>query len=151
MNAKMKTPFGVLGIAVTDGFLKRIEFLPGAEPLLLPSDPFTEKVCREIEAYLSDPDFRFGIPLMPEGTLFQKRVWNEIAKIPRGKTLEYGQIAKTLSSSPRAVGQACGSNPIPIVIPCHRVVSRSGPGGFMHRHEGNPLLIKKWLLSHESD
>ena len=151
MNAKMKAPFGVLGISAGDGFLKEILFLPEEESLLPPSDPFAERICLELEAYLSDPDFRFDIPLMPAGTAFQKRVWKEISEISRGKTLEYGEIAKILSSSPRAVGQACGSNPIPIVIPCHRVVSKSGLGGFMHRGEGYPLSIKKWLLSHESD
>jgi methylated-DNA-[protein]-cysteine S-methyltransferase len=89
--------------------------------------------------------------LKPEGTSFQKKVWDEISKIPKGNTLEYGQIAKILSSSPRAVGQACGSNPIPLVIPCHRVVSKSGLGGFMHHSDGSPISVKKWLLSHESD
>lgn len=151
MNAKMKTPFGILGITARDGFLRKIAFLPAEESLLPPTDPFTKKICGDIEAYLLDPDFEFDIPLQLEGTAFQKKVWEAISKIPKGKTLEYGQIAKMLGSSPRAVGQACGSNPIPVVIPCHRVVSRNGLGGFMHHAEGNPLAIKRWLLSHESD
>ncbi|HQT25098.1 MAG TPA: methylated-DNA--[protein]-cysteine S-methyltransferase [Burkholderiales bacterium] len=151
MNAKIEAPFGVLGITVREGRLAEIAFLPHGESLLIPRDPLSIEVCRQIESYLSDPDFEFDLPLMPEGTLFQKKVWNEISGIPKGKTLEYGEIAKTLSSSPRAVGQACGSNPIPIVIPCHRVVSRSGLGGFMHHSDGNPISVKKWLLAHESD
>ena len=69
--------------------------------------------------------------------------------IPCGHVLTYGEIAAQLGSSPRAVGQACGNNPIPIVIPCHRVVAKSGMGGFMHHNGGFALDIKRWLLAHE--
>lgn len=151
MNAKIRAPFGVLGITVLDGNLTGIAFLPSSEPLLPPAEPFAREVCRQLEAYLSDPGFEFDLPLKPEGTPFRQKVWEEIARIPRGKTLKYGDIANALSSAPRAIGQACGSNPIPVVIPCHRVVSASGLGGFMHHGEGEPLSIKRWLLQHESD
>ena len=69
--------------------------------------------------------------------------------IPRGQTRQYGELAAQIGSSARAVGQACGNNPIPVVIPCHRVVGKSGMGGFMHHSGGYALDIKRWLLAHE--
>jgi len=150
-ETRMPAPFGVLGILVEDGCLARIEFLKSGTSLLPPSDPVSERLCRQVEAYFSDPEFAFDIPLQLRGTPFQKQVWAKISQIPRGRTRQYGEIASDLHSAPRAVGQACGSNPVPIVIPCHRVVSRAGLGGFMHHGEGEPLSIKRWLLDHESD
>ena len=150
-ETRMPAPFGVLGILVEDGCLARIEFLKSGTFLLPPSDPVSEALCRQIEAYFSDPEFAIEIPLKLRGTPFQKKVWAKISQIPRGRTRQYGEIANDLHSAPRAVGQACGSNPVPIVIPCHRVVSRAGLGGFMHHGEGEPLSIKHWLLDHESD
>ncbi len=151
MNAKMAAPFGVLGIATRGDFLAGIEFLPPGTLLLDPSDPFTREVCIQIGRYLDDPRFEFDLPLLLSGTSFRKRVWEKISEIPAGRTRRYGEIAKELGTAARAVGQACGANPVPLVIPCHRVVSGSGLGGFMHHGEGHPLLIKEWLLSHESD
>ena len=69
--------------------------------------------------------------------------------IPRGETRSYGELAKQLRSAAQAVGQACGANPLPIVIPCHRVVGKAGMGGFMKHGDGAPLDIKRWLLTHE--
>lgn len=150
-TAKIEAPFGFLGVRTSGEHLTGIEFLPSTASALSPSDPFTEEVCFQLKCYLADPDFVFDLPLNPQGTEFQKRVWGEIAAIPRGKTRLYGDIAQEVSSAPRAIGQACGSNPIPVVIPCHRVVSKTGLGGFMHHGEGDPLVIKRWLLAHEAD
>lgn len=69
--------------------------------------------------------------------------------IPRGQTRSYGELAAQLKSGAQAVGQACGANPIPVIIPCHRVVGKSGLGGFMRHANGAPLDIKRWLLAHE--
>ncbi len=149
-DAKIAAPFGVLGIRIMENCLSRIDFLPPAESLLEPESMLAREVCDQLNAYLSDPGFRFEIPIRLSGTPFQMKVWKEIARIPPGKTLQYGDISKYLHSSPRAVGQACGSNPIPILIPCHRVVSAQGLGGFMHKGEGLPLSIKRWLIEHES-
>ena len=85
------------------------------------------------------------------GTHFQRRVWAEIAAIPLGQTHTYGQLAKSLKNAPRAVGQACGSNPYPIVVPCHRVVATGGGlGGFARERGGFLLDVKRWLLTHEN-
>jgi len=90
-----------------------------------------------------------NISFQAVGTEFQKRVWSELQKIPMGETRSYGQIAKTLNSSPRAVGNACRNNPILILIPCHRVVSATGIGGFSGEKEGEKINVKRWLLTHE--
>lgn len=80
---------------------------------------------------------------------FRRSVWAKIAAIGPGRTRSYGEIARELGSAPRAVGQACGANPLPLVIPCHRVVASGGIGGFAHHEAGFYLSVKRWLLSHE--
>jgi len=147
--AKYLTPFAVLGIRVEDGQLAGIDFLPLGEATLAPSDALTRQVCEQIEAYLRDPDFQFDLPLRQSGTPHRMKVWQALRAIPRGQAKTYGELAQQLGSSPRAVGQACGSNPLPLIIPCHRVVAKNGPGGFMHHANGAPLAIKDWLLRHE--
>nr|MBP6637063.1 methylated-DNA--[protein]-cysteine S-methyltransferase [Sulfuritalea sp.]MBP7423603.1 methylated-DNA--[protein]-cysteine S-methyltransferase [Sulfuritalea sp.] len=105
---------------------------------------------RQLRAWLADPAFEFGLPLAPAGTHFQRRVWARIAAIPSGQTLSYGEVAAAIGSGPRAVGNACGANPYPIVVPCHRVVAANhGLGGFARNSGGFLLDIKKWLLRHE--
>ncbi|MFO7542412.1 MAG: methylated-DNA--[protein]-cysteine S-methyltransferase, partial [Thiobacillus sp.] len=97
----------------------------------------------------NDPAHSFDLPFSPLGTPFQKKVWRALTHIPAGHPATYGALAKQLGTAARAVGQACGSNPLPILIPCHRVVAASGLGGFMHASTGRPLDIKTWLLAHE--
>jgi methylated-DNA-[protein]-cysteine S-methyltransferase len=84
------------------------------------------------------------------GTRFQQRVWEQIAAIPPGDTVTYGRIAEAVHSSPRAVGNACRANPVPLRIPCHRVVGAAGLGGFAGERGGELLGIKRWLLAHEA-
>ncbi|MEK6662981.1 MAG: methylated-DNA--[protein]-cysteine S-methyltransferase [Pseudomonadota bacterium] len=147
--AKYLTPFAVLGIRVEEGKLAGIDFLPLGEATLAPSAALTRQVCEQIEAYLHDADFQFDLPLRQSGTLHQMKVWQAMSAIPCGQATTYGALAQQLGSSPRAVGQACGSNPLPLIIPCHRVVAKNGAGGFMHHASGAPLAIKDWLLRHE--
>lgn len=90
-----------------------------------------------------------NISLLPQGTSFQKSVWHELSKIPLGEIRTYGEIASNLNTSPRAVGNACRQNPIQIIIPCHRVVSAKGIGGYAGETDGRQLNIKRWLLMHE--
>ncbi len=148
-QAKFKTPFGVLGIRCEADALTGIDFLAASAKPQSPTTPFARKVCGELTAYFADPGFHFDLPLKAGGTEHQNRVWRAMCKIPPGRVRTYGDIAAELHSCPRAVGQACGNNPIPIVIPCHRVVSKSGMGGFMHHSGGRALDIKQWLLQHE--
>jgi methylated-DNA-[protein]-cysteine S-methyltransferase len=146
----MATPFAVLGIRTAGGAVTGIEYLPRGTRPLAPSDAIAERAVREIERYLADAACRFTVPLAPAGTPFQRRAWEAIATIPCGESRTYGELARQLHTAPRAIGGACGANPIALVIPCHRVVGSQGSlGGFMHAAEGDPLAIKRWLLVHE--
>ncbi|HET7197975.1 MAG TPA: methylated-DNA--[protein]-cysteine S-methyltransferase [Burkholderiales bacterium] len=130
-----------------------IGYLPPSTKLVAPTNPLAERAARQLEAYLADPDTRFDLPLLVEGTPFQRKLWAALCEIPRGKTLTYGELARRLGGEGaemnRAVGQACGDNRLPIVIPCHRVIAAKGLGGFAHARGGYLLEAKRWLLAHE--
>ena len=148
--AKMRTPFAVLGIRVSGSAVTGVEYLPLSEKAMAPSTAIAERACRQIERFLDDSQFRFTLPLAPAGTAFRRRVWDALSEIPVGESRTYGEIARKLASAPRAIGGACGANPIALIIPCHRVVGSQGSlGGFMGVTEGNPIDIKRWLLTHE--
>lgn len=147
--ARLAAPFAVIGLRTAGERLLGIAYLPRQAAALAPQSDFAAEVCRQIEAYLADSRFRFDLPFALSGTPHQRKVWRAIAAIPAGRTRCYGDIAAEIGSAPRAVGVACGANPLPLVIPCHRVVARNGLGGFMGTRRGAPLAIKRWLLSHE--
>lgn len=148
-QAILPTQFALLGIRAGDGLLEEIVFLPKTGRDLAPRNPLAARTCEQIERYLDDPQFRFDLPLAGAGTPFRRSVWAKIAAIGPGCTRSYGEIARELGSAPRAVGQACGANPLPLVIPCHRVLASDGIGGFAHHEAGFHLSVKRWLLSHE--
>ena len=83
------------------------------------------------------------------GSKHQLDVWQAMRDIDPGGTLTYGDIARIIGSNARAVGAACGKNPLPIFVPCHRIVAANGLGGFMGGRRDDPLAIKRWLLTHE--
>jgi len=148
-DAVLATPFGRLGIRTEGDALAEVSFLPDNARPRAPDNALAGRACAQVARYLRDPAFRFRLPLKQVGTAFQRRVWDAIAAIPQGQTRSYGDIARDLQSAARAVGQACGENRYPLVIPCHRVVSATGIGGFAHRDAGYLLRIKRWLLAHE--
>lgn len=149
-QAKLATPFALLGIRTEEDWLTGIEYLPMDTPLLAPQNPLAREVCQQLQAYLVDPGFIFDLSLHISGTIHQRRVWHTIQAIPCGTTRSYADIATQLHSAPRAVGQACGANRLPMIIPCHRVIAKNGGlGGFMNASDGVPLAIKRWLLHHE--
>jgi len=148
-QAKLPTPFALLGIRTEGGVLAEITLLPKSADALAPRDRLAARACAQIERYLEDPEFRFDLPIASQGTPFQLRVWRQIAAIDAGRTRSYGEIARELGSSARAVGQACGANPVPLVVPCHRVLAAGGLGGFAHHEGGFHLSVKRWLLAHE--
>lgn len=148
-DAVIRAPFGRLGIVLAGEALAAVDFLPGKTPLAAPRSAAARRVCRQLAAYLRDPRQRFDLPLAPAGSRFQQRVWQRLRRIPPGQVLTYGALARSLKSAPRAVGGACRANPVPIVIPCHRVCAASGLGGYMGRRAGRALAIKRWLLAHE--
>jgi methylated-DNA-[protein]-cysteine S-methyltransferase len=149
-QAKLATPFAVLGLRIEEDWLTDIEYLPLDTPTLAPQTPLAREICDQLQAYLADPCFTFDLSMHIGGTVHQRRVWHMILDIPSGTTRSYAEIAAQLHSAPRAVGQACGANRLPIIIPCHRVIAKSGGlGGFMNASDGLPLDIKRWLLRHE--
>lgn len=148
-QAVVAAPGFALGIRCSDDEITAIDFIE-SHPEQPPTTPLAAEAVRQLHAYLADPNFIFGLPLRPAGTAFQRRVWEQISAIPTGHTHTYGELAKNLKNAPRAVGQACGANPYPIVIPCHRVVATGGGmGGFARERGGFLLDIKRWLLAHE--
>ncbi len=148
-QAIIPAPFGVLGVRMEAGQLTGVEFLPRDTPLQAPTDALLNPVCAQLCAYLKDASIPLQVPLPLRGTPFQRRVWQAICTIPVGATLTYAELAELVGSGPRAVANACGANPVPLVIPCHRVVAKHGIGGFMQGREADSLLIKQWLLQHE--
>ena len=150
-SAIVAAPFGAIGIR-TEG--ERVREMVYLQPRFEEKDAenaLAELAARQVEGYLRDPDFHFDLPLFETGSPFQKRVWGAISAIPRGSVLTYGRIAKNIGSAPRAVGQACGANWFPLVIPCHRVTAAGGLGGFSNNDDENGfhLAVKRWLLRHE--
>ncbi len=146
----LPAPFGALGVQVVGEHLSGLEFLPPDTPTRNPTTPFQRRVAAELEAYYASPTHRFSLPLQFSGTPFRQQVWAILQTIPAGQTRSYGQLARQLGSAARAVGQAVGDNPIPIIIPCHRVVAADGSlGGFNHSRVGFTQAIKRWLLAHE--
>jgi methylated-DNA-[protein]-cysteine S-methyltransferase len=148
-QARLATPFGVVGVRTEGGAVAEIVYLPRSAGALAPADAVAERACRQIERYIGDPGFRWDLPLAPSGTAFQRRVWKKIAAIGVGEVRRYGELARELGSAARGVGQACGENRLPLVIPCHRVVAAGGLGGFAHADGGFLLSVKRWLLRHE--
>jgi methylated-DNA-[protein]-cysteine S-methyltransferase len=150
-SAIVATPFGAVGIRADGAFVRELVYLPSQFGEKSPTDPISEKVAHQLERYFNEPDFRFDLPLAPVGTVFQQKVWQVISSIPRGSVLTYGQVARMIQSAPRAVGQACGANWYPMVIPCHRVTATGGLGGFSNQADagGFHIGVKRWLLAHE--
>jgi methylated-DNA-[protein]-cysteine S-methyltransferase len=148
-QAVVVSPVFCLGICCDETEILRLEFLPPC-PEQAPTNALAAESVRQLRAYLANADFALSLPLRPAGTRFQRRVWDEIARIPSRRTKSYGELAKAIKSAPRAVGQACGANPYPLVVPCHRVIAADGGLGGFARQGGEFFLdIKRWLLAHE--
>jgi methylated-DNA-[protein]-cysteine S-methyltransferase len=147
--AVMPAPFGRMGIVTQAEYVQQIVFLPPDHVLVSPENALSAKSVAQLERYLADPDVPFALPLAACGSPFRKRIWAAIAAIPRGETRTYGNLANAANSAARAVGQACGDNPFPLIVPCHRVVAATGIGGFAHDDGGFLINAKRWLLRHE--
>ena len=109
--------------------------------------PLLTRAAGQLEAYFASRSFDFDIPLRPAGSPFQRAVWDAMCRIPVGQTASYGDLAREVGNVARAVGMACGANPIPIIIPCHRVLAAGGRmGGFSG---GGGVETKRVLLELE--
>jgi methylated-DNA-[protein]-cysteine S-methyltransferase len=150
-SAITAAPFGFMGVRTENERVREIVYLPPHFSEKDATDPVAELAVRQIAQYLADAGFRFSLPLAEAGSAFQRKVWDAIAAIPRGTVRTYGDVARHIGSAPRAVGQACGANWFPLVIPCHRVTAAGGLGGFSHHDDehGFHLSVKRWLLKHE--
>lgn len=108
--------------------------------------PLLRRAAAQVSAYFEGRLTSFDLPLNPGGSRLQQQTCDAMLAIPFGETRTYGQIAKSLGASAQAIGQACGGNPIPLLIPCHRVLAATTLGGFSGRHG---IETKVWLLKHE--
>ncbi|MFJ3055877.1 methylated-DNA--[protein]-cysteine S-methyltransferase [Herbaspirillum sp. NPDC087042] len=150
-SAVVHTPFGGMGIRSQAGVILEMVYLPRHYAEKEATDAVAARAVKQIQRYLADPGHRLRLPLADVGSAFQKRVWQAIVAIPSGQVLTYGDVARRIGSAPRAVGQACGANWHPLVVPCHRVTAAGGLGGFSHHDEADGffLEVKRWLLRHE--
>ena len=110
--------------------------------------PLLREALAQLEAYFDRAARPFDLPLAPSGSAYRLRVWEALRGIPYGQTLTYAQVAAIAGGAARSAGQAAGDNPIPILIPCHRVVAASGLGGYSG---GDGLDTKRILLALETD
>ncbi len=144
----VSSPVGELTIFEEDGAIVALEWgrapaEPGKPSALL------KRAARQLDEYFEGKRRTFDLPLKPAGTAFQRKVWAALAAIPMGKVETYGALAKKLRSGARAVGTACGANPIPILIPCHRVL---GTGGNLSGYSGEGgIATKRFLLAREAE
>ncbi len=154
----VETPIGALLLAVSERGIRSLEFIGGRRisaldaraPAARASDAagrLLKEAERQLHDYFEGRRRRFELPLDPQGTPFQRRVWQAISRIPFGETASYAQVAVDAGNpnAYRAAGTACGANPVVIVVPCHRVV---GSDGGLHGFGGG-LPTKTWLLEHE--
>lgn len=148
-QAVISSPVGLLGIIMEGDALYSIDFLADDARPQAAKDGLTAQVTEQLQHYFNQADWHFSLSLHPVGTPFQLSVWQQLQQIPAGEVRTYGDIAKALGSGPRAVGNACRKNPLPVVVPCHRVVAASGPGGYSGQTQGRNMAIKRWLLKHE--
>jgi methylated-DNA-[protein]-cysteine S-methyltransferase len=145
----MDTPVGRL-ILESDGdvligiWLPNDAKIPGGDGHDAP--PVLKDTATQLEEYFAGARTEFDVPMELDGTAFQKEVWAELSRIPYGETISYGELARRVGrpKGPRAVGQANGRNPIPIIVPCHRVLAGNGIGGY-----GGGLPLKRALLAVE--
>ena len=144
------TPIGKLAVEYENDFILEIYKVASQTRIGLGKDCFSKEIQKQLQAYFVGDLQVFNIPfLFTDSTDFQLQVWGQIRKIPFGATKTYGEIAKKIKSGPRAVGNACRRNKLLLVVPCHRVVSTTGLGGFMGNSNGSLTRGKQWLLDHE--
>lgn len=149
-GATFRTRIGWIDIRVEEGAVTQLHWR-NIEPKVLASDPLAEEAKRQVEAYLEGRLTRFDVPLRYEGSEYQRSVWEALLRIPFGETRQYGHLSTLLGggstgTDARAVGTACGQNPIAVIIPCHRVVGSTALGGYSGEIG---LIAKRFLLDLE--
>jgi methylated-DNA-[protein]-cysteine S-methyltransferase len=137
-------PIGDISVSEEDGAIVSVDWGWGSRQ---DETPLLRRACEQLHAYFDGELTAFDLPLAPPGTVYQQRVWRALCDIPYGATRSYLDIARAAGGSARSVGQANGGNPIPIIIPCHRVVATTHIGGYSG---GDGLATKRWLLALEA-
>jgi methylated-DNA-[protein]-cysteine S-methyltransferase len=145
----MDAPPGRLGIRLQGRQVVAVDYVTRRTSVRPASSPFARRVARSLRSWLQDASPPLDLPVLLNGTEFQQRVWAALRAIPQGEVRTYGELASRLGSGARAVGNACRRNPVPIIVPCHRVVAAGGAGGYGGRTGGAVLQRKLWLLRHE--
>ena len=140
----LHTPIGDISVSEEDGAIVAVDWGWGSRQS---ETSLLHRAREQLQAYFDDELTEFALPLAPAGTAYQQRVWQALCAIPYGATRSYLDIAQAAGGSPRSVGQASGNNPIPIIIPCHRVVAATHLGGYSG---GEGLATKRWLLALEA-
>ncbi len=142
------SPIGALSFTLEQEYVTHIQFLGPHQTTT--NDELTSSFVKDkLAGYFNQQSTNLDLPYKLHGTPFQKKVWQAIKTIPRGQTKTYLDIAKILSSHPRAIGQALKRNPLPLIIPCHRVIAKEHIGGFSGQSCGQLIDIKQWLLDNE--
>ncbi len=139
---RLQAPAGQFVLTSQQGVVIKTDWEPGAS-LSSPAE-------HELNLYWQNPDKLINIKLLKQGSIYRNQVWAALCQIPFGETMTYSALAKKIDSSARAVGNACRDNPYALFIPCHRVVSVSGMGGYCGQTEGDVMTIKYKLLEFEA-
>ncbi len=149
-QATLESPLGMIGIRTNEEKITHLVYLLKNHALIKPATYIAKEAVVQLQCYFADPTYPFQLALQIKGTPFQEKLWHHLLTIPVGATYTYGEIAKALNSNPRAVGNACRVNPLPIFVPCHRIVAQDGIGGYTGETSGIEIDRKRWLLTHEN-
>ncbi len=147
---KVQTPAGNLILFVHGDVLFQADWEFAGGPAQTISTAGEHDMQRQLSQYWLAPEKPIHIKLLKQGSDFRNKVWAELCRIPFGETITYSALARRIGSAARAVGNACRDNPFPLIIPCHRVVSVSGMGGYSGQTEGDFMAIKSKLLTFEA-
>ena len=148
----LKTKIGKIAVHYQDNFVIKVQQVINQVRATTKNDPLAIEIQKQFSAYFSGELKEFNLPfLFHQGTDYQLKVWDQIRNISYGSTKTYGEISKKIKSGPRAVGNACRCNQLLLLVPCHRVVSAVGLGGFLGDADGSLARRKQWLLDHEQE
>jgi methylated-DNA-[protein]-cysteine S-methyltransferase len=142
LQTTVDTSTGPMILSEEDGAITRADWGQGG----VDDPPLLREAAAQLVTYFADPARGFDLPLRVEASAFQQKVCEAMLAIPLGETRTYGDLAKEIGVRAQAIGQGCGGNPIPVIIPCHRVLGANGLGGFSGR---GGVETKVWLLKHE--
>ncbi|MDG1249166.1 MAG: methylated-DNA--[protein]-cysteine S-methyltransferase [Gammaproteobacteria bacterium] len=147
----LQSPLGPLRLTISVKGLQRLEYVAAGSPLSKPVSDLAKQAGQQLMAYFEGDCRGFDLPFDLIGTCYQKQVWSKLQQLYFGQTLSYGELAEKIDSGARAVGNACRSNPLLIIVPCHRVLRKDAVGGYSGQRDGIMMQRKLWLLQHEAE